>query len=708
MALRELVTVLRYELREGNLKKYVDGYRNAEKAVNAVAQAANAKLKTAVVAANRELGAMNRTNVQAVRGMARLVHEAREFGIGLRQGARQGYGEVLRQLDRVEAKQRRIRRQGSAGAGERMGFAGGVLQGAVQGIIATVSGKAAMDAADVWSTTTGQIALQNESQVDRTRTREYLFTKAQQQGQDYATSVDTYTRMARNREVLKLTNDQVLQLTSTIGGMLALGGGSAQSQQAALTQFGQAMGAGQLRGEELNSVLEQAPVLANAIAKAFGITSDQLKKVAEDGKLTAKGIADGLLGQTKEVDDALKTLPMTFQRSFTQIRNQFTRLAGELSEKYKLAEKFNVAAQWVIQNMAKIGAAIGAIAGSWVAVKVFTALSSVFQTITALGRPLLLFFDRLAKGNIAQGFAKFGPAGLRLLKIFRGIGMAVSGIGVLGGAAFALIIGLVAVAAAVIYKYWEPIKAFFLGMWEGLKEGGAAAFDELLAAFAPLGPAFEEIGNWLKGIWDWFIKLLAPVNSTKEELDGAAASGKAFGELVMTNIRAVIAVIGLLVEGLVWMGEAAGTAFGWFVVAADNAWAGLKSGFGAVWDWIMEKIQSLTTVINTVSSVMTRLKKGGGGGLGDKFRIAYSLLSGDDEAVQGRLREMARSGGITPGQMATAGRSSVNQTITQTARVQVTAPPGGNPASFGAAAQRGTSKAFGSFDYRLPTPVEQF
>lgn len=671
MALRELVTQLRYELKDGNLKKYVDGYRNAEKQINTVAKAASQKLNGALRDSTRNMGEMNRTGGRLTGMMRGLVRETREFAIGLRQGARQGYGEVLRQMDRVEAKQRRLRRTGAGGAGERMGFGGGVLQGAIQGILATITGKAFMDASDSWSTTKGQLALQNEDPVDRARSRDYLFSRAQQQGQDYGTSVGTYTRIARNRQVLGLSNDQVLQMTGTLGGMLALGGGSASSQQAALEQFGQAMSSGVLRGEELNSVLEQAPVLANAIAKSFGITSDQLRNIAQEGKLTSKGIAKGLLGQAEEIDAAMASLPMTFQRSFTQIRNQFTRLAGELNEKYQLAEKFNVAAQWVMKNMAAIGAALAAIAGSWAAVRVFTALSGIFRALQAVGRPLLLFFDRLARGNIAQAFSKFGSAGLRVLKVLRGIGVAISTVGALGLGVFAAIAAVVVAAGLLIYKYWAPIKAFLIGFWQGFSESASQAFDELAVALRPLGPYVAAVVGWLKEMWTWFLNLIAPVNATQEELDQATASGRKFGQAMVANLRMVIAVIGLLVRGIVVVGQVMGAVTG---------------VIGAAWDAIIGRFRSGWAALTAA--------------------IPGWALNG--VGIMGQLANGGSLASVAASSMVSAGRGSQSVSNTTSAVVHVTPPPGGSPAAYGAAAQRGTSKALSSFQYQLPTAVEAF
>lgn len=689
MALREVVTVLRYELREGNLKKYVDGYRNAEKAINATAKVANAKLKTAVVAANKELGAMNRTGNQATRVMGRLAREAREFGIGLRQGARQGYGEVLRQMDRVEARQRRINRQARAARSTagNAGYGMGNLSGVIHGVLASISGKAIMDASDEWAGTRARVGLQTPDARTRDRSVEFLYGTSQATGQQFSSLADTYVALARGRDGMGISNDQTLQLSNTISKLMTIGGGSAASQDAALTQFGQAMNSGVLRGEELNSILEQAPRLAQAIAEALGTSVGKLKDLGQEGKITSKALADGLLRQTQQVDAEFAKLPMTFSRSLTQIKNNFVRRAGEMNQQYRIAEKFNVAAQWVISNMGKIGGALAAIAGSWVAVRVFRALSLAFEAIGAIGRPLLLFFDRLAKGNIAQAFAKFGPLGLRFLNVVRSIGIAISALGTIGGVVFAAIIAAVAVAAALIYKYWEPIKAFFGGLWDGLAEAGTEAFNELSLALTPLGPAFETIGGWLQQIWDWFVQLLDPVQSTSAELENAASYGKLFGKALLAPLKLNIKFLGLVVDAIVWLGKAIGTAIGWIVVTAGSAWDTLKGGVTALWDWITGMFRDGWAMVS--------------GMLPDWFKTGFSA---------------AMPSGVTPkgwqsvgaGSVVNAGRSAVNQSITQTASVQVTAPPGGNPASFGAAAQRGTSKALGSLQYQLPTPVEAF
>lgn len=681
MALRELVTVLRYELREGNLKKYVDGYRRAEKAVNTAAKAANDQLKRGVQVANRELASMNRTGNRLTRTMGRLAHEAREFGIGLRQGARQGYGEVLRQMDRVEARQRRMRRTGGSVAA---GMSTGLLAGAVQGAIATFSLRSLMDASDEWAGSKARIGLQTPDAATRNRSVDFLFRSAQQTGQEFSPLADTFVSMARGRQALGLSNDQTLVLSNTISKLMTIGGGSAASQAAALTQFGQAMNTGVLRGEELNSILEQAPRLAQAIADALGTTVGNLRALGQEGKITAKQIADGLLGQTQNVDEEFARLPMTFSRSMTQLRNQLIRNVGVWNENTQAAEAFNKAASWVIDHLPQIGTAIAGLAGGWAAVKAFNALRLVFTAIGMVGRPLLLFFARLSSGRVAQAFAKFGPMGLRFLSILRWIGSALAMIGSVGAGPLLAIAAVIAVAAAAVYKYWEPIKAFFGGVWEGVAEAGSEAFQELTNALEPLLPAFETIGGWLQEIWDWFVKLIQPVQSTSEELENAASYGKIFGQALLFPLKMNIKLIGLIVKLIVGLGEAIGTAIGWIVVTADSAWSSLRAGVESLWTWITSKFAAGWKAVSELIPGWAKTGIGIAAGATGLF------------------------GGVSAGSMVNAGRSAVNQTVTQTASVQVTAPPGANPAAYGAAAQRGTTKAMTGFQYQLPTAVEAF
>lgn len=112
-----------------------------------------------------------------------------------------------------------------------------------------------------------------------------------------------------------------------------------------------------------------------------------------------------------------------------------------------------------------------------------------------------------------------------------------------------LVITGIALAALLIVRYWEPIKAFFSGFWQGLTEGlqplapiFSRVFGVLGAMFEPLKPAFNWLMDAVKGVWDWISRLLGPVDASKESLDKASNAGRGFGEW-LANIIVVAAKV---------------------------------------------------------------------------------------------------------------------------------------------------------------------
>lgn len=117
-----------------------------------------------------------------------------------------------------------------------------------------------------------------------------------------------------------------------------------------------------------------------------------------------------------------------------------------------------------------------------------------------------------------------------------------------------LVIAALAGVALVIWKYWQPIKAF-LG---GVVEGFSAAAAPIMAAFAPLQPVFGWIGDKVKALFGWFSDLLTPVKSTAAELDNAAAMGKRFGQFLADGLAMVMSPLETLKSGVSWLLEKLG------------------------------------------------------------------------------------------------------------------------------------------------------
>lgn len=119
-----------------------------------------------------------------------------------------------------------------------------------------------------------------------------------------------------------------------------------------------------------------------------------------------------------------------------------------------------------------------------------------------------------------------------------------------------LIIAGIAVGGLLIYRYWEPIKAFMGGVFEGMRKGLeplVQTFTTFHQSLQPLHPMFQQIGSALQDAWQWFTNLLNPVTNTQTELGKAGAAGKSFGEALATGINFVLTPLQLLIQGLTWV-----------------------------------------------------------------------------------------------------------------------------------------------------------
>lgn len=158
-----------------------------------------------------------------------------------------------------------------------------------------------------------RVALDTNTALTETGTLFARLTKASQEGGMAA----------------EAAQQRALGLTQTINQGLQLSGGSAESANAALTQLIQGLQSGVLRGEEFNSVMEQAPRLAQALSQGLGVTTGELRKMAEAGVLTSETVMRALEGQADVVQKEFEKLPPTVGRALQNLTTQWTLYVGE-------------------------------------------------------------------------------------------------------------------------------------------------------------------------------------------------------------------------------------------------------------------------------------------------------------------------------------------------------------------------------------------
>lgn len=143
---------------------------------------------------------------------------------------------------------------------------------------------------------------------------------------------ELFGRIAAAGKSIGVSNADALRLTETINQSLIVSGASAESSSAAITQLLQGLQSGVLRGDEFNSVMEQAPRLAKALSDGLGVTTGELRKLAETGQLTSATVIRSLQGQSAALQAEFQQIPLTIGRSIQTLSNAWTAYIGEASK----------------------------------------------------------------------------------------------------------------------------------------------------------------------------------------------------------------------------------------------------------------------------------------------------------------------------------------------------------------------------------------
>ncbi|EQC3378992.1 tape measure protein [Acinetobacter baumannii] len=231
---------------------------------------------------------------------------------------------------------------------DRMSVATRALAGYMAGLV-TVS--SAISKMDTYTGLQNRLKLVTNNQVELNKATEDTFRIAQKTYSAWDSVLQVYQRFSDNAKTLNLTMDDTARLTETVSKAVAISGASAAAADAALVQFGQALASGTLRGEELNSVMEQTPALAKAIAKGMGITVGELRSVAAEGKITSQEIVKALKNVQNDVDALFAKTDITIGQSLTLLNNEITKFVGEAGKGSGAAQVLAGSVQTLASNL---------------------------------------------------------------------------------------------------------------------------------------------------------------------------------------------------------------------------------------------------------------------------------------------------------------------------------------------------------------------
>lgn len=197
-----------------------------------------------------------------------------------------------------------------------------------------------------------------------------LFSASQDTRTALEGNVALYASLARSTKSLHLTQQELVDVTRTVAQSFLISGASVSETNAAVRQLSQALASGVLRGDEFNSIAENAPRLQQAVADSLGVTIGQLRAMAAQGEITGQVITTALLKSRVAISDEYSKMPLTVGGSITQLRNALLVYVGAGDQatgaSHTVAEAISLVAR-NLGTLVQIATVAGAVlVGRWV------------------------------------------------------------------------------------------------------------------------------------------------------------------------------------------------------------------------------------------------------------------------------------------------------------------------------------------------------
>ena len=265
--------------------------------------------------------------------------------------------------DMADGYRRAAEQEENLNRGLRSGSnAAGGLLGKVKGIVATLAAGAGLNKliglSDQMTSTTARLNLMVDDGGSVEALEAKIMASAQRSRAAYLDTAGAIATMGSNAGAAFSGNDELIAFMEQINKQFVIGGATAQGQSAAMLQLTQAMAAGALRGEELNSILENAPGIARAIESYMGIAEGSIKKYAEQGLITAEVVKNAMFAAAEETNAKFESMPKTWGQVWTSMQNRALTILDPILSKLNAianSEQFNTVVDGALNALAAIG-----------------------------------------------------------------------------------------------------------------------------------------------------------------------------------------------------------------------------------------------------------------------------------------------------------------------------------------------------------------
>lgn len=235
------------------------------------------------------------------------------------------------------------------------------LWGKLKGIAATVGGLAAakkiIGISDDLASTRARLNLIVDDGGSVSELEKKIMASAQRSRSAYFDTASAIASLGANAGAAFANTDEIIAFMEQINKQFVIGGASAQGQAAAMLQLTQAMAAGALRGEELNSILENAPGIARAIESYMGIAEGSIKSYAEQGLITAEVVKNAMFAAADETNAKFESMPKTWAQIWVDMQNKALSIFNPILTKINQianSEQFTKVTDGIINGLAGV------------------------------------------------------------------------------------------------------------------------------------------------------------------------------------------------------------------------------------------------------------------------------------------------------------------------------------------------------------------
>lgn len=334
----------------------------------------------------------------------------------------------------------------------------GGLTNSVKGLLSAYIGfqgiSKLLDMSDTLVSTTARLNLINDQLQTTAELNDMIFASANRTRASYTETADFVAQLGSMAGDAFSGTAEIVAFAEQINKQLVISGASGESASAAIFQLQQALASGVLRGEELNSVMEQTPIIAQSIVDYLGISKGELRDMAAEGKITADIVKNAMFAAAEETNAKFEEMPMTWSQVFTVFGNYGIRALQPVL----------MGVSWVANNLEIIGPLVLAAGGAFAIFQIAANWTKIaaFATVAYHGAVMLLsvgygmLTGQISLATAAQTFFNgalaASPIGLVLMGVTLLVGALYAGVaaynkltdssvsatGIIGGAMYVL------------------------------------------------------------------------------------------------------------------------------------------------------------------------------------------------------------------------------------------------------------------------------